>query len=83
MPPGRLSDKVSGAPGFALSRDRAFFIGAKAPKINQPRSSLRGFLEKQKSFYLTKTKSNPGITLIGETYLQRVDKDRLFLFTAE
>ena len=56
MPPGRLSDKVSGAPGFAsLSRDRAFFIGAKAPKINQPRSSLRGFLEKQKSLYLTKT----------------------------
>ena len=55
MPPGCLSDKVSGAPGFALSRDRAFFIGAKAPKTNQPRSSLRGFLEKQKSFYLTKT----------------------------
>lgn len=29
MPPGRLSDKVSGAPGFALSRDRAFLLALK------------------------------------------------------
>ena len=54
MPPGRLSDKVSGAPGFALSRDRAFLLALK-PQNKKPRSSLRGFLEKQKSFYLTKT----------------------------
>ena len=55
MPPGHLSDKVSGAPGFAFKQRPGVFIDAKAPKTNQPLSSLRGFLEKQKSFYLTKT----------------------------
>ena len=47
MPPGRLSDKVSGAPGFAFKQRPGVFIDAKAPKTNQPRSNLRGFLEKQ------------------------------------
>ena len=46
MPPGRLSDKVSGAPGFAsLSRDRAFLLALKPQNKSAPQQSAGLFGE--------------------------------------
>ena len=36
MPAGRLSDKESDAPGFVLSRDRAFLLALKPQKQISP-----------------------------------------------
>ena len=36
MPLGCLSDKVSGAPGFALSRDRAILLALKPQNKSAP-----------------------------------------------